>query len=146
MRNVNMAHGSLYLFGAYVGYEVATRSDFWLLGIAAGILTTAVLGLAMQIFVFRRLEGDDLRQTLVTIGISIVAADLMLAAWGGGDLSGNAARRTERRDHASDRDRVHVVWSGGVPALSALSIGRAGRRGRGRRRCCGCCSTERASA
>ena len=38
----------------------------------------------MQIFVFRRLEGDDLRQTLVTIGISIVAADLMLATWGGG--------------------------------------------------------------
>jgi len=84
MRNVNMAHGSLYLFGAYVGYEVATRTDFWLLGIAAGILTTAVVGLAMQIFVFRRLEGDDLRQTLVTIGISIVAADLMLATWGGG--------------------------------------------------------------
>ena len=37
----------------------------------------------MQVFVFRRLEGDDLRQTLVTIGISIVAADLMLAVWTG---------------------------------------------------------------
>jgi branched-chain amino acid transport system permease protein len=37
----------------------------------------------MQVFVFRRLEGDDLRQTLVTIGISIVAADLMQAVWGG---------------------------------------------------------------
>ena len=33
--------------------------------------------------VFRRMEGDDLRQTLVTIGISIVAADLMLAIWSG---------------------------------------------------------------
>ena len=84
MRNVNMAHGSLYLLGAYVGYEIATRSNSWLLGIAAGVVTTAVVGLAMQIFVFRHLEGDDLRQTLVTIGISIVAADLMLATWGGG--------------------------------------------------------------
>ena len=37
----------------------------------------------MQIFVFRRLEGDELRQTLVTLGISIVAADLMLAIWTG---------------------------------------------------------------
>ena len=37
----------------------------------------------MQVFVFRRLEGDELRQTLVTIGISIVAADLMLAVWTG---------------------------------------------------------------
>jgi branched-chain amino acid transport system permease protein len=84
MRNVNMAHGSLYLLGAYVGYEVATRTDYWLLGITAGVVTTAVVGLAMQFFVFRHLEGDDLRQTLLTIGISIVAADLMLATWGGG--------------------------------------------------------------
>ena len=37
----------------------------------------------MQVFVFRRLEGDELRQTLVTLGISIVAADLMLAIWTG---------------------------------------------------------------
>ena len=37
----------------------------------------------MQVFIFRRLEGDELRQTLVTLGISIVAADLMLAIWTG---------------------------------------------------------------
>ncbi len=83
MRNVNLAHGSLYLLGAYVGYEVSTRTGYWLLGIAAGFLVLAAVGVVMQIFVFRRLEGDDLRQTLVTIGISIVAADLMLAVWGG---------------------------------------------------------------
>jgi hypothetical protein len=29
------------------------------------------------------MEGQDLRQTLVTIGLSIIAADLMLAKWGG---------------------------------------------------------------
>lgn len=83
MRNVNLAHGSLYLLGAYIGYEVATRTGYWLLGVAAGFLVLAVVGLLMQILVFRRLEGDDLRQTLVTIGISVVAADLMLAVWGG---------------------------------------------------------------
>ena len=83
MRNVNLAHGSLYLLGAYIGYEVATRTGYWLLGVAAGFAILAVIGVAMQVFVFRRLEGDDLRQTLVTIGISIVAADLMLAIWSG---------------------------------------------------------------
>lgn len=83
MRNVNLAHGSLYLLGAYLGYEVADRTGYWLLGVAAGFVVLAIVGLVMQIFVFRRLEGDDLRQTLVTIGISIVAADLMLAVWGG---------------------------------------------------------------
>ena len=46
MRNVNMAHGSLYLFGAYVGYEVATRTGYWLLGVAAGFVILALVGVA----------------------------------------------------------------------------------------------------
>ncbi|MBD1548506.1 branched-chain amino acid ABC transporter permease [Labrenzia aggregata] len=83
MRNVNLAHGSLYLLGAYIGYEFAEWTGYWLIGVAAGFLVLAVVGLVMQITVFRRLEGQDLRQTLVTIGISVVAADLMLAYWGG---------------------------------------------------------------
>lgn len=83
MRNVNLAHGSLYLLGAYIGYEVTDRTGYWLFGVAAGFLALAVVGLLMQVFIFRRLEGDELRQTLVTIGLSIVAADLMLAIWTG---------------------------------------------------------------
>ena len=83
MRNVNLAHGSLFLFGAYVGYSVATATGYWLLGVAAGFLAAALAGVLMQVLVFRRMEGDELRQTLVTIGISIVAADLMLAVWSG---------------------------------------------------------------
>ncbi|MCC6001665.1 MAG: branched-chain amino acid ABC transporter permease [Pararhodobacter sp.] len=83
MRNVNLAHGSLYLLGAYVGYEVVSRTGMWLLGVAVACLVLAVVGLILQVLVFRRLEGDDLRQTLVTIGISIVAADMMIAVWGG---------------------------------------------------------------
>lgn len=83
MRNVNLAHGSLYLIGAYIGYEVTRLTGYWLLGVAAGFLVLAVVGVVLQVTVFRRLEGDDLRQTLVTIGISIVAADLMLWMWTG---------------------------------------------------------------
>jgi branched-chain amino acid transport system permease protein len=83
MRNVNLAHGSLYLLGAYIGYSFAQWSGYWLIGVAAGMLSMALAGVLLQVFVFRRLEGDDLRQTLVTIGISIVVADLMLAVWGG---------------------------------------------------------------
>ena len=83
MRNVNLAHGSLFLLGSYVGYEVTERTGNWLLGVLAASLALAVVGIALQVAVFRRLEGDDLRQTLVSIGISIVAADLMLAVWGG---------------------------------------------------------------
>ncbi len=83
MRNVNLAHGSLFLLGAYIGFDAATWSGNWFVGVAAGALVIAAVGALLQIFVFQRMTGDDLRQTLVTIGISIVAADLMLAIWGG---------------------------------------------------------------
>jgi branched-chain amino acid transport system permease protein len=83
MRNVNLAHGSLYLFGAYVGWFVGERTGSWVLAVMAGFLASALLGLLMQLLVFRHMQGQDLRQTLVTIGLSIVLADLMLWIFGG---------------------------------------------------------------
>ena len=83
MRNVNLAHGSLYLLGGYIGYETVDLTGIWILGFAAAFIVVAFFGLLLQIVVFRRMEGEDLRQTLVTIGISIVVADLMLWRWGG---------------------------------------------------------------
>ncbi len=83
MRNVNLAHGSMYLLGAYIGYEVAEASGSWFLGLAIAFVAISGSGILMQVFVFRKMEGDDLRQTMVTIAISIIAADLMLAIWTG---------------------------------------------------------------
>ena len=83
MRNVNLAHGSLYLFGAYIGLTVADFTGWWTLGALAGFVAAALAGLLMQVLIFRRLDGDELRQTLITIGLSIVAADLMLAVFSG---------------------------------------------------------------
>lgn len=83
MRNVNLAHGSLYLLGGYVGYEVADATGLWFLSFIVAFVLIGLLGVVLQIVVFRRMEGQDLRQTLVTIGISIVLADIMLWIWGG---------------------------------------------------------------
>lgn len=83
MRNVNLAHGSLYLLGAYVGYFVSVSTGSWILAFPVAFIAIGVVGILLQVFVFRRMEGDDLRQTLVTIGISIVLADLMLWGFGG---------------------------------------------------------------
>ena len=78
MRNVNLAHGSLYLLGGYVGYFVALHTGWWVLALAAGFAVAAVAGLAMQVSIFRFMPGQDLRQTMVTIGLSIVIADILM--------------------------------------------------------------------
>jgi branched-chain amino acid transport system permease protein len=78
MRNVNLAHGSLYLLGGYVGFVVAERTGWWILAIAAGFLAAALAGLLIQVLILRRMQGQELRQTMVTIGLSIVIADVLL--------------------------------------------------------------------
>ena len=83
MRNVNLAHGSLYLFGGYVGYSIGIATGSWLMSFVVAFLAMALLGIVLQVVVFRRMEGEELRQTLVTIGLSIVLADILLWIWGG---------------------------------------------------------------
>jgi branched-chain amino acid transport system permease protein len=82
MRNVNLAHGSLYLLGGYVGYNFIAWTGSWPFGLVVAFAASALVGIALQVLVFRRMEGQELRQTMVTIGISIVMADLMLWVFG----------------------------------------------------------------
>jgi branched-chain amino acid transport system permease protein len=83
MRVVNMAHGSLYLLGAYVGYEAQVATGSWVVALLAGAAAAAALGAVLQLAFFSWMQGQDLRQALVAIGISIVLGDLMLWQWGG---------------------------------------------------------------
>ncbi|MDQ3874088.1 MAG: branched-chain amino acid ABC transporter permease [Actinomycetota bacterium] len=94
MRVVNMAHGSLFLLGGYVAYElqqdwaggipgfglssaqVSLRN--WLLPAVIAALCIAAAGLLMQQFFLRWNQGQDLRQALITIAISVILADQML--------------------------------------------------------------------
>jgi branched-chain amino acid transport system permease protein len=78
MRNVNLAHGSLYLLGGYVGYFVAAHTGYWVLALAAGFAAAAIGGLLIQWLILRHMQGQELRQTMVTIGLSIVIADVLL--------------------------------------------------------------------
>ena len=83
MRNVNLAHGSLYLFGGYFGFEIAQWTGSWIFALVAAFVVVALLGIVLQYTIFRWMEGQDLRQTLVTIALSLILADLMLWRWGG---------------------------------------------------------------
>ena len=99
MRVVNMAHGSLFLLGAYValtlqqhmvgvGSEEAVNSSDatfvnWVLPALAGAGVAAIVGLLIQQTLLRWNQGQDLRQALITIAVSIIAADQLLAHFGG---------------------------------------------------------------
>jgi branched-chain amino acid transport system permease protein len=83
MRNVNLAHGSLYLFGGYFGFEIAQWTGSWIFALVATFVIVALIGIVLQYTIFRWMEGQDLRQTLVTIALSLILADLMLWRWGG---------------------------------------------------------------
>lgn len=83
MRTVNMAHGALLLLGGYVGWSVVDATGLWALGVISGGLFAAFAGALVQIGVLGWMQGDELRQTLASIAISIILADLMLWIWGG---------------------------------------------------------------
>lgn len=82
LRTVNMAHGALCLLGAYIGYDLAASLGWWW-GVLVATLVVGLVGAAMQKWLLDRMQGQDLRQALVTIGLSIVLSDLMLARYGG---------------------------------------------------------------
>ncbi len=84
MRVVNMAHGSLYLLGGYVAYKILSQTtvNYWLAVVLASI-AIGVFGLVMQQVFLRWNQGQDLRQALITIALSIIIADQLLKYFGG---------------------------------------------------------------
>ena len=78
LRTVNLAHGSLYLVGAYIGYLVSDQTSSWLLGLISGACGASIVGALMYLVLLRKAHGDNMRQALLTIGFSIIVADLLL--------------------------------------------------------------------
>lgn len=87
MRIVNMAHGSYYLFGAYVGYTVSKATGNFFIAVVAGAVSVTVIGLLMERFLFRLLYKQELEQVLLTFGFIYIFADVCKWIWGGSILS-----------------------------------------------------------
>jgi branched-chain amino acid transport system permease protein len=104
MRVVNMAHGSLYLLGGYLALNMqeswykqeagftlglGTQDETsyglaaWIVPLLLATLIIGIVGVGMQQVFLRWNQGQDLRQALITIALSVIFADQMLAAFGG---------------------------------------------------------------
>lgn len=80
---VNIAHGSLYMLGAYFGITVVgTTGNFWLALIVAP-LVVGVAGAVIEVFTLRPLYGrDPLYHILLTFGIALIVQGLVSDVWG----------------------------------------------------------------
>jgi branched-chain amino acid transport system permease protein len=107
MRVVNMAHGSLYLFGGYMalqiqeswfqdeagggglGLSLSGTDDqqyglmAWVVPLLLATLLIGAIGVLIQQVFLRWNQGQELRQALITIALSVIFADQMLAEFGG---------------------------------------------------------------
>jgi len=54
---VNLAHGSLYMIGAYFAATFAAWTDSFVLGAVLALLATLVVGMAVEVIAMRRLYG-----------------------------------------------------------------------------------------
>src|SRR5712691_2649945 len=98
MRVVNMAHGSLYLLAGYIAFTLqgnwygvssnllsGTPATFisWIVPLVIATIVIGISGVLMQQVLLRWNQGQDLRQALITIAISVILADQMVAHFGG---------------------------------------------------------------
>jgi len=83
MDMINLAHGSLYMVGAYIAASVAEKSGSFVLAVIVAIGATAIIGALLELAVLRRLyRRDHLSQVLATFALILVANEAVRMIWG----------------------------------------------------------------
>jgi len=80
---INLAHGSLYMFGAYFTAAATQASGSFWLGLLAGAAGVALLGIVVEIAVMRQLYArDHLAQVLATFALILMSNEIVRFIWG----------------------------------------------------------------
>ena len=83
MSFVNLAHGSLYMLGAYFGAAFFARTESFVLGLIAAVVGAGLVGLLLDRFALTKLyERDHLDQVLATFGLILFFNELIRIIWG----------------------------------------------------------------
>lgn len=83
MRIANLAHGSFYLLGGYLGLSVLERTESFSLAVLVACVAVPLVGILVQRLFLDRLHNEELPQVLLTFGFMFILADLCLVLWGG---------------------------------------------------------------
>src|SRR5919204_3147936 len=127
MRVVNMAHGSFYLLGGYIAYEIQqsmTGQGFaiptsevnsweWIVPLVVAAPCIAVVGFVTQQAFLRWNQGQELRQALITIAISVIVADQII---------GHFPRATSTVAQKFGGNAVSLTWPGWTSRFVNLHI------------------------
>jgi branched-chain amino acid transport system permease protein len=90
MDMINLAHGSLYMVGAYLVASIVQASGSFWLGLLGGMIATVVLGALLEFIVLRRLyQRDHLSQVLGTFAILLMSNEAVRMVWGSQPVSLN---------------------------------------------------------
>jgi len=83
MNMVNLAHGALYMVGAYLATFFYQQTGSYLLGVVLGLAGTLVVGIVTELVALRTLyERDHLDQVLATFGLILFFNELVAMIWG----------------------------------------------------------------
>ena len=83
MNFVNLAHGSLYMMGAYFAAAAYAKTDSFFIAALVGIVGSAALGFAVERVIAARLYArDHLYQVLATFGLTLFFNELARTIWG----------------------------------------------------------------
>ncbi len=83
MDMINLAHGSLYMVGAYLIATLTSVTGSWVTGVLLGVVSTAALAVLLEVSVLRRLyQRDHLSQVLGTFAILLMCNEAVRIIWG----------------------------------------------------------------
>src|SRR5699024_10506604 len=83
MNLINLAHGSLFMVGAYIGATVMIYTHSFLLAVVGGTVAAAVTGMVMELLVMRPLyRREHLDQVLATYGLILFFNEMARIIWG----------------------------------------------------------------
>jgi len=83
MDMINLAHGSLYMVGAYLAASAFTKTNSFALAALVAVVGTAALGALLEFTVLRRLyRRDHLSQVLATFALLLIANESVRMIWG----------------------------------------------------------------
>ena len=80
---VNLAHGSLYMLGAYFAATFTALTGNFILAIFLALFATLLVGMLVEVIALRRLYGrDHLDHVLGTFGLILFSNEMVRLIWG----------------------------------------------------------------